>query len=100
MTSDYLRLQPVAGTDATTVAVRLPAGRITRRFACTCMLQQVRQWVASEADWMQLITIEFQLVSTHPRFVSRVENDHVTLIEAGLHPQAAFNFKLLENQAL
>ena len=91
-----LPAEPEAGPDATTVLCRMPDGpRISRRFAKTCTLAVVRQWVESNSPAARAMQ-SFELVSNYPRFVGSLANATVTLESAGLHPQATFFVNELE----
>ena len=90
VTAAALPPEPEAGPDVTTVLCRMPEGnRVQRRFPKDATLAMVRQWVeASSPPERPMKT--FELVSNYPRFVGSADKGAVTLVEAGLHPQATF----------
>ena len=63
--------------------MRLPDERISRRFERGAPLRLVRQWAESALP-LAIDGGRFELVSTHPRFVAREDNDELTLVAAGL----------------
>ena len=97
----WLPAEPQAAARGTVrVLVRLPTTRISRRFGSGATLQQVRTWVESALPETLhgALGDRFELVSTHPRYVSRAgEGGETTLEMAGLdEEQAMLNLRLLE----
>ena len=97
-----LPAEPALGADATPVTVRMPNGRISRRFAPGSLLADVRAWVeaAAPAELLAGQAPRFSLVTNFPRFVASEENEQVSLEEAGLAGSAGcalfFNEEELE----
>lgn len=90
------RSQP--GPDVTTVAVRMPEGnRVSRRFSKSTEMLLVREWVKA-ASPVERPMCAFELVSTYPRFVASEENAHLTLEQAGMHPQATLYVREIDDE--
>jgi len=88
-----LPAEPAAGEGVTTVLVRMPDGpRISRRFDKAAPLRLVRRWVEASSP-AEMRMVDFELVSTYPRFVATEQNAEQTLEQAGLHPQATMFVK-------
>ena len=91
---------PPLTADATPVTVRMPHGRISRRFANASRLAEVRAWVEASAPAELLAGPgpRFSLVSNFPRLVASEENEEMTLEEVGLAGSAGCAFFFNEEE--
>lgn len=79
--------QPEKGPNVTQILIRFPNGdRKERRFLCTERVKSIYNYV----DSLGLVGVGgYRLVATFPRRVYGSDKMHLTLKEAGLHPQAS-----------
>lgn len=80
-------IQPEKGPNVTQILIRFPNGdRKERRFLCTERVKSIYNYV----DSLGLVGVGgYRLVATFPRRVYGSDKMHLTLKEAGLHPQAS-----------
>uniref|UniRef100_A0A0A9E9T5 UBX domain-containing protein n=1 Tax=Arundo donax TaxID=35708 RepID=A0A0A9E9T5_ARUDO len=82
-----LGAEPEKGLDVTRVLIRFPTGeRKERRFHSNTTITTLYDYV----DSLDLLKTEnYTLVSNFPRVTYGSEKHSLTLVEAGLHPQAS-----------
>lgn len=86
-------IQPEKGPNVTQILIRFPNGdRKERRFLCTERVKSIYNYV----DSLGLVGVgRYRLIATFPRRVYGSDKMHMTLKEAGLHPQASLYLELL-----
>ncbi|KAL7108940.1 hypothetical protein ACP275_06G144500 [Erythranthe tilingii] len=87
-----LGAEPDKASDVTQVLVRFPSGdRKGRRFHCTATIQSLYDYV----DSLGCLEVNgYSLVSNFPRTVYGQDKFSLSLLEAGLHPQASLFVEL------
>lgn len=86
-------IQPEKGPNVTQILIRFPSGdRKERRFLCTERVKSIYNYV----DSLGLVAVGgYRLIATFPRRVYGSDKTHLTLKEAGLHPQTSLYLELL-----